>query len=92
MPGPAISETEIRALVRQRIENGSLPVLLVHTVDGGYGSGQTCRVCGEPILASQVEYEVREDSASRGKFHMKCYAIWQLECAERIQSSGQPKD
>ena len=88
MPGPPISESEIRTIVRQLIETGRLPVLLVHNVDGGYGSERSCRICGEPILTTQVEYEVREGSPARGAFHMKCYAIWQLECGERVQSGA----
>lgn len=89
MPGPPIPEGELRALVRRLIESGELPVLLVHNVDGGYGSERPCQVCRENILTTQVEYEVREDSPARGQFHMRCFAVWQLECGERIQSIEQ---
>lgn len=88
MPGPDIPEHALRALVRQRIKDRSLPVLKVTTLVGGYGHGQACSVCVEPIHSAQVEYEVPVHSHAALRFHIKCFSLWQLECAERLSSSG----
>jgi hypothetical protein len=88
MSGPPLSEREIRALVRQGIENGHLPILRVAKLDAGYGDGHACSVCAERILESQVEYEVRGARNRRLRFHIKCFALWQLECAGRIEPDG----
>ena len=86
MPGPLIPEEKLRALVRDRIEQGALPVVLVRAVDAGYGNNDSCRVCGESILQTQIAYDVRESPVGKLAFHMTCYALWQLECAERIRN------
>ena len=88
MPGPDISESELRAMVRQLLESGAPPAVIVHSVDGGYGSERSCRFCGLEIQTKQVEYVVREHSPAQGPYHMKCYASWQLECAERLQAKA----
>jgi hypothetical protein len=88
MSGPPLSEAEIRALVRRGIENGHLPVLRVAKLDGGYGQGHVCSVCDQEILKSQVEYEVRGARNRRLRFHIKRFAVWQLECAERAEAAG----
>jgi len=60
MPGPPIPEGKLRALVRERIERGALPRLLVRALDAGYGHDEPCQACGQTILETQIEYEVRE--------------------------------
>ena len=46
----AISEAKLRALVRERIEHGALPILLVRALDEGYGHDGPCRACGEAVV------------------------------------------
>jgi len=51
---------------------------------GGYGRGDVCSLCGEPIRSNEVEFEVPEaDSGTLGsfRFHITCHDAWQLECA-----------
>lgn len=86
MPGPPIPEAELRSLVRQRIGAKAIPVALVTQVWGGYGRDEPCCVCGEVIQHSQIEYEARVPDDGKFAFHMKCYALWQLECGERVGS------
>ena len=88
MPGPAITERELRARVRQRIDAGALPVLRVAHVDGGYGRDHACAVCEERIAPEQIEYEVHAYRHPRLRFHIKCFSVWQLECAQRIEDEG----
>lgn len=85
MPGPNLSETEIRSRARQAIDEGRVPVMLVRNVMGGYGSGEPCSVCRETITPTQVEYEVLAEGKRLMQFHLICYAEWQLESAQRTR-------
>ena len=89
MSGPAIPEGELRARARQLIDKGDIPVLKVADIDGGHGRGHVCSVCGQQISNSQIEYEPRGIAWHRPlRFHIKCFAVWQLECAQRIDTQG----
>lgn len=83
MPGLLRSEAELRQLARERMAAEVRPVMLVSEVHAGYGWEERCSVCGEAIARSQIEYKVR--AFRGGAFHMMCYALWQLECAERVR-------
>jgi hypothetical protein len=75
-------DSELRLRVRQRIENGQLPVVSKQ-IAGGYGSGRVCVACDEPITSAQVEYEIRDERGdSQLCFHLGCHVVWQLECAK----------
>ena len=87
MPGPSTPEPVIRLLARKRIATGTLPVLRVSDLDAGYGGGDSCCVCDEQINALQVQYDVQAPHR-RLRFHIKCFALWQLECARLIEASG----
>jgi hypothetical protein len=88
MSGPPLSEAEIRALVRNGIEHGHLPIMRVAELDGGFGQGDGCSVCEQKILKSQVEYEIRGPRNRLLRFHIKCFAVWQLECARHMEAKG----
>jgi hypothetical protein len=69
---------------REGLATGRLPRLHSQCIWGGYGRGDICSLCGEPIRASEVEFELAERAAGTGtalRFHITCHAIWQLECA-----------
>ena len=89
MSGPAIPEPELRTLVRQRLEHGVLPVRRVAHLDAGYGHAQECAACGHAILPTQIEYDVLLEPQHRLRFHLKCFSLWQLECAERMLPAPQ---
>lgn len=50
------------------------------TVWAGYGSGESCAYCCQPIAAGEIEYEVfdRAHLASGRclRFHIACHALW----------------
>jgi hypothetical protein len=76
-------DSELRLRVRQRIENGQLPVMVSKHIAAGYGSGRVCVACEEPITSAQVEYKIRDERGdSQLCFHLGCHVVWQLECAE----------
>lgn len=88
MSGPPVPEEHIRSLVHKRMQAGELPVIRVRNIDGGYGSGAGCCVCEEPIQKSQVEYEAQVAEKRKLRFHIKCFALWQLECAQQLEQPG----
>ena len=54
------------------------------TVFAGRGTGQLCAHCGQPILGSEIEYEVaaQEQSTDSGceravvRVHLRCHDAW----------------
>lgn len=86
MSGPLIPEEQIRFLVRKRMTTGELPVMRIQNIIGGNGNGALCCVCGEQIQQSQIEYEARLTAADTRLFHIKCFALWQLECAQQLET------
>jgi hypothetical protein len=72
----------LRESVRQRIENGQLPSYVPNRIEAGYGCGDICVACDQPVTDAQIEYEVEDDRNGRlSSFHFGCYVVWQLECA-----------
>jgi hypothetical protein len=67
------------------MERDALPVMLVTALQAGYGSGQRCAVCDYFIAQSQVEYEVAIPQSGTVALHLTCFALWQLECADRLR-------
>ena len=80
---------ELRFRVCQEIGRGRLPVMLSDETAAGYGSGRSCAACGESIIETEAEYEVRDDRDQTPlAFHLRCYVVWQLECADATSVSG----
>jgi hypothetical protein len=81
-----LRDGELRARIRQRIDDGRLPVMLPRRINAGYGSGHTCRACDQPITRDEVEYEVDDYRDGRPlSFHLGCHVIWQLECVQKTK-------
>jgi len=84
----------LQQTARERLASGRLPRMHSQCIWGGYGRGDVCSLCGEPIRSTEVEFEVpesEEDGLHPGhrhpapgalKFHITCHAVWQLECAD----------
>lgn len=88
MPGASVlSDDELLQRVKQRIDEGRLPVVLPSLISAGYGAGTApCVVCDLEILSDQVIYEIDDprDVDEMLPFHFACYVIWQRECAQRL--------
>ena len=92
--GPRLSQDEILQRVRQRLEDGRLPVALSSEIIAGYGgAGDMCCVCDEEITSAHIEYEL-DDPRDHGPltFHLSCHAVWQLECVRRISEQKPDPD
>ncbi len=85
-----LRDKALRLQIRERIERGVLPVMVPQRIYGGYGSGDVCVACDQPIAPSQIDYEV--DGPKPGMplhFHFVCHVLWQLECARALGGGGQ---
>ena len=80
---PQMRDTALRLRVRERNEDGRLPVMVPESIFAGYGSGHVCVACDQPITSTQVEYELDDyRDGARLSFHVGCHAVWQIECAK----------
>lgn len=79
------SELHLQRTARECLASGRLPRVQSQCIWGGYGRGDICSLCGEPIASSEVEFEVPPTADGNGtafKFHITCHAAWQLECTQ----------
>ena len=78
------TEFYLQRTARDCLASGRLPRVHSQCIWGGYGRGDVCSLCAQPIRSNEVEFEVPEDAAAGGlafRFHITCHAAWQLECA-----------
>jgi len=77
-------DAALRLRVRERIEDGRLPVMAPRRINGSHGSGHICAVCDQPITSDQVDYELADyRDGKRLCFHQDCCMVWEIECARR---------
>jgi len=79
-----LRDASLRVFIRQRIDDGRLPVMLSRTISVRTGSGLECLACGQAITREQIEYHafgIRYGTSVR--VHWGCHVLWQLECVER---------
>ncbi len=78
-----ITEQRLQHAARACLASGRLPRVQSQCIWGGYGRGDVCSLCGEPIRSNEVEFEVPEADSGTWpafKFHITCHDAWQLEC------------
>lgn len=76
-------ELSLQRLAQERIESGQLPCDPSARMWGSRGSGAACALCGRPISAEEIEYEVEtklNGTAGTLQFHRACHSIWHTEC------------
>jgi hypothetical protein len=75
-------EKELRPIARERIARRQMPREAPTRFWGGFGTGQPCALCEEPIQSDEIEYEVKLIGAALQtlRFHRVCHYAWQLEC------------
>jgi hypothetical protein len=83
-----LPDGELRSRVRQRINDGRLPMAFITLINAGFGVGQACPVCDRPVTHDKVAYEIVDPrNANRLTFHFACHVFWQCECARRVRAS-----
>jgi hypothetical protein len=68
-----------------KISSGLLPSQPPRKSWAGFGSGQLCDVCDQPILASEIEHEVDFENYPPHRFHATCLKIWTVVVAQTTQ-------
>ena len=75
------TKVSLRDRVRLNLANGTL-FRIDPEVWAGSPSGRDCTVCGNPIRANEVEYEITRPGGNVYT-HIPCWAIWREESARR---------
>ena len=77
----------IGRVVRQKIEDGTLPRHDPARTWAGPGVGEPCVVCEDPIARTETEYELQfGPDLNSLRFHRECQAAWDAE-RRRITAS-----
>jgi hypothetical protein len=63
-------------IIERKVAAGSLPDRPPVKNWAGFGVGQPCNGCDEPILDTQGEYEVAFDAFPTVRMHAVCAEIW----------------
>ena len=70
----------LRALVRRKLADGSLPMNSIPRVWGGAGNGETCGVCGDIVTKDEFVMEGVSVADGRGiQLHVRCFSVWESE-------------
>jgi hypothetical protein len=83
-------ERALRKMIRERLQDGTLPRLKSSATWGGPGTGRACRACGRTITKDEMEFEVDVASGEPASqvlraesqvlyLHATCFAAWELE-------------
>lgn len=72
----------IRRRIRRLLDSRELPCDQDRAWAGRGGAGTHCVACGEPIAATDIEFEVELLSGGPVlRLHRLCYTIWREECS-----------
>lgn len=77
-------DTGLRTRARALLLGGKLPRTRPECTWGGPGEGARCAVCEAPVRREELEVEV-EFAGHAGdlrRFHVPCFAAWELACRE----------
>jgi len=86
---PPASKAALRNLVRQALAAGTIPNRRPDRTWGRPGVGAPCSICGDPVPATEMEYEVQfaRDGKNPGldnfHVHTRGAAVWELERCRR---------
>jgi hypothetical protein len=69
--------------IRDKLDAGVLPRVLPEKMWTGYGQGNPCDGCGEPIHPAQIEYECIRESDDVVRLHIGCLGMWLAELRRR---------
>jgi hypothetical protein len=73
----------VASVIGEQGERRTLPYQEPLKTWAGHGTGAVCNLCGKPIKAQDIEYEVELDPAPGGArglhFHFNCYRLWETQ-------------
>jgi hypothetical protein len=66
----------LRALIREKIQKGRLPLDSIPRFWGGPSNGEVCDAC-ETLITDQLVMEGIADGSKRAiQMHVDCFAVW----------------
>lgn len=71
-----MADLRLADIVRDKLDTGSLPAIEPDKTWAGYGHGDPCSACDQPILAAQIEYELDYRGRPTLRMHAGCHGIW----------------
>ena len=66
-------------MVRQAFAAGTLWRLDNPNVNASYGTGLPCRLCGNLIIKTDVQYDVTGPQGGEVRTHLPCFNAWNHE-------------
>jgi len=70
-------------LIQRKILEGELPANFNGRTRAGHGEGHACKLCGEKIDASKVEYEIEGRNAAGAtriiRLDGECFQAWLVQ-------------
>jgi len=79
-----MDDNVVRRQAREKLKSGALPRQPQQKLWVGPSDGFRCTLCDRPIDRDDMEYEVElppSVSVQTMRFHRRCHAIWERECA-----------
>ena len=91
---PDSSAADVAAVVRSKIQAGTLTTETPTKVWVGKGTGQTCDACGVRVTSAEIEYETDLPGGRTLRFHQRCLTVWHeqrvKDPASRASQSATP--
>ncbi len=84
-----MAETELRALIRERLQSAVIPRAPADKTFGGFGDGKPCDCCGEDIAQDQFRFNVEFASGCRLTAHRACLELWMDESLAPYQDAAE---
>lgn len=83
-PGEAMQDADVRALIRDKLRNGHLPLNGIPRFWVGPSDGEECHACDRIIAAPLVVEGIASAAGGRQaiQMHIACFAIWDEERRE----------
>jgi hypothetical protein len=78
----SIGDVSVVDRIRLKLDAGALPRAHPKKTSGGYGFGDICDGCGDPMRRAQgvFEFDVAEQTY---RLHTGCYGLWEGELIRR---------
>jgi hypothetical protein len=80
MPAKKISLAD---QIRDKLDADVLPHVLPEKMWTGFGHGNPCNGCSQPIHPAQIEYHFLVESGAVCQFHIGCLGVWLAELRRR---------
>lgn len=72
-------DSQIRALIRKKLSDGTLCEDIAHQIYGGISDGHSCAACDLPIEAGKVLIDTHGKDRVQRRYHPKCHLLLSIE-------------